>query len=152
MSVFYSSIFPSLSKQPLYIAGESFGGRYVPAYTRYIIDQQKAGRNPNVPAKIESLVLVSAAIDSASTALGQVDHFCSPAKAGNGFGTGFNATACNAMKRAVPTCERQGQACRDAVNLSTCRSMNACSSITDWFGKGVGPGGNNPYDGKASSL
>jgi cathepsin A (carboxypeptidase C) len=153
LSVFYSSLFPSLSNQPLHIAGESFGGRYVPAYTKYIVEQQKSNRKPSVPAKINSIVLISASVDHASTSLGEIDHFCSDSKRENGFGSGFNTTACSAMKRAASACERAGRTCRNSFTQVDCRqAMNTCNQIGKWFGQGVKAGGNNPYDGEHLST
>jgi cathepsin A (carboxypeptidase C) len=153
LHAFYTQIFPSLSARPLHFAGESFGGRYVPAYTRHMLQKQEAKAADAVPVAIESLVLVSAAVDHAHTALGQIDHFCS-SKRGNGFGAGFDAATCAAMNRAAPECEKQGQACRESLNLNTCRkSLSTCSgSISKYFSDGVGPGGRNPYDGKALRI
>jgi carboxypeptidase C (cathepsin A) len=150
LNVFYTSIFPSLSTHPLHLIGESFGGRYVPNFTKYILDQQKAKKPNSVPAKLESMVLVNAVLDNSASTLGQIDRFCSGKPGENGFGTGFNSTACAAMKRAAPECERQGQICRDVYTLSACKqSRSTCDSgIAKWFGQDVGPGGRNPYDGQ----
>jgi cathepsin A (carboxypeptidase C) len=151
LHVFQTSIFPSTSTRPLHFAGESFAGRYIPAYTKYIIERQKSKHVDAVPGKIESLVLINAIIDQLQNTLGQVDHFCSNNAGENGFGTGFNSTACSAMKRAMPECERQDQLCRDTNSLNNCRrAYTTCENgIKKWFQNDVGPGGRNPYDGKS---
>jgi cathepsin A (carboxypeptidase C) len=150
LNVFYTSIFPTLSKRPLHFAGESFGGHYTPAFSKYILQKQKSGGPDAVPVKLESIILVNAAVDPSATALGHIDHFCSPPeKKGNGFAGGFNSTACTAMKRAAPDCEKQGQVCRDTYSVNNCKnSMMGCDNgVGKWFGSAVGPGGRNPYDG-----
>jgi cathepsin A (carboxypeptidase C) len=150
LQVFYTSIFPTLSTHPLHFAGESFGGKYTPYYSKYILEKQKTKSAEAVPAKLESVILVNAVVDASATSLGQIDHFCSPpGTKGNGFGSGFNATACNAMRRAAPECERLGQVCRDTFTVSNCKSamMGCDNGVGKWFGREVGPGGRNPYDG-----
>jgi cathepsin A (carboxypeptidase C) len=152
LNVFQASIFPSTATRPLHIAGESFAGRYIPAYTKHIVEKQKV-KDPNaVPGKIESLVLINALIDQLQNTLGQVDHFCSSKAGENGFGTEFNSTACSAMKRGVPECERQDQTCRDTNNLNSCRkAYTTCENgIGKWFQNDVGAGGRNPYDGTSA--
>jgi cathepsin A (carboxypeptidase C) len=150
LNVFQASIFPSLSARPLHFGGESFAGHYIPAYTKYIVNKQKSKAPDAVPGKIESLVLINAVIDQLQNTLGQVDHFCSSKAGESGVGTGFNSTACAAMKSAVPECESQDQACRDTNSLNSCsRAYTACEKgIGKWFQNDVGPGGRNPYDGE----
>jgi cathepsin A (carboxypeptidase C) len=149
LNVFYTSIFPSLSNLPLHMTGESFAGRYVPAYSKYIVEQQKSNKPDAVSVKIESLVLVDAMIDQQQSVLGYIDHFCSAKPGDNGYGFSFNSTACTAMKRGISDCERQDQVCRDTFSLNNCkRAYTTCESgIGKWFQQDVGPGGRNPYDG-----
>jgi carboxypeptidase C (cathepsin A) len=154
LNVFYTSIFPSLSNRALHFGGESFAGRYLPAYTKHIVEKQKSKSPDAVPAKIESLVLVNAVIDQLQSTLGHVDHFCSSRPGENGYSSGFNATACSAMKRGVSDCERQDQVCRDTHNVNNCRrAYTTCdSNVGKWFQQDVGPGGRNPYDGKPCPM
>ncbi|TID20766.1 putative carboxypeptidase y protein [Venturia nashicola] len=148
LHVFQTSIFPSLSIQSFHFGGESFAGRYIPAYAKYIFGKQKSKAPDAVPAKIESLVLINAVIDQLQNTLGLVDHFCSARPGENGFGTGFNASACAAMRRGIPECERQDQSCRDTNNLNSCRrAYTTCEDgIGKYFQNDVVPGGRNPYD------
>lgn len=105
-----------------------------------------------LPAKLDSIILISALVDQAFTSLGQIDHFCAETgKSGNGFGNAFNSSECAAMKRAAPACERAGKTCRESGGLASCRqAMSKCGDVARWFGEGVGKGGNNPYDGLSS--
>jgi len=148
LHVFYKSIFPVLSGLPLHFAGESFGGRYIPGFSKYMIERQKAKAEDAVLVKLESIILVNALIDPSQTYLGQIDHFCSDQK-GNGYGSSFNLTACTAMRRAAPDCERQGQVCRDTFTIANCKKarIGCGDGVGKWFGQDVGPGGRNPYDG-----
>jgi carboxypeptidase D len=41
-------MYPHLSKQPFYIAGESFGGQYVPQLATDIVRENKAGVQPHI--------------------------------------------------------------------------------------------------------
>lgn len=150
LNVFQTLIFPSTSKARIHFAGESFAGRYIPAYTKHIIEKQNSNAPDAVPGKIDSLVLINAVIDQLQNYLGQIDHFCSTKAGENGFGTGFNSTACAAMKRAMPECERQDQMCRDRSTPTNCRrAYTTCQTgIGKWFQNDVRPGGRNPYDGK----
>ncbi|QDS71912.1 hypothetical protein FKW77_000434 [Venturia effusa] len=149
LQVFQTSIFPPLSNQTMHFAGESFAGRYVPAYTKHIVGKQKSKAQDAVPGKIGSLILVNAVIDQLQNTLGQVQHFCSANAGENGVGSGFNATACAAMRKGVSECERQDQACRDTSSLSNCRrAYSTCENgIGRYFQNDVRPGGRNPYDG-----
>ncbi|KAF2431564.1 carboxypeptidase Y [Tothia fuscella] len=137
LHTFSTSIFPSLSKTPLHIAGESFGGRYVPAYSKYMIQRQESKAPDAVPATLESIILISASVDASFTSLGQIDHFCSDKK-GNGFGSSFNTTTCAAMKRAAPDCEKQGQSCQDTMTQNAGRgALTKCDGVTRYFSQGV---------------
>lgn len=91
LSRFFSSIFPQFSKNDLHIADESFGGRYLPVFTKYIDERQKMEARNALTVSIRSVILVDAVLDMIGSGTGGLyDHFCSRDERGMLRSGGFN--------------------------------------------------------------
>jgi len=154
LSIFFTDIFSGLAHLPLHVAGESFGGHYVPYYTPLLLERQRTKAAHHLPLTLSSIILVNAVLDWSPLFAGQYDYFCAEENGENGVGTGFNETACRAMTGDIPEAERLGALCRDTYDVEVCNNALGVYSngVGRWFHSDVGTGGRNPYDGESFSL
>lgn len=151
LSVFFSDVFPDLASHSVHFMGESYGGHYVPYYTKRMLQRQKQRAAVSVPFKLDSIVMVNPMIDNPLTLTGLYDTFCSTEDGENGFGTGFNETACAAMAAEIPECEILGDVCRATQDRHLCKlSADFCmQEVAKWFE--IKEGGLDPYNSKSNS-
>ncbi|KAL1903421.1 hypothetical protein Sste5346_000047 [Sporothrix stenoceras] len=130
LKLFYEA-FPALATKPLYIAGESYAGRYVPMYASSIL-AYNAQLGEVLPAagggNGARIPLVSIAVGNGWTSpYHQVpslyDEGCYPAD--DSLEPLFNETECAAMATAVNRCETLLQACIDVPDGLVCRQAGA---------------------------
>ncbi|KAL4789280.1 Alpha/Beta hydrolase protein [Aspergillus venezuelensis] len=145
LGIFFSEIFPQYSTLPLYVAGESYGGKYVP---RFLADIVKARANfyrpdTSVPP-ITGMILVDAGIASGYYEVGQFDMFCN----GASDVLQFNQSVCDAMAKAVPRCEKLASMCRDTMEPFVCKqASDYCGeNVGKYFNAEVWAGKHSPYD------
>lgn len=149
LSIFFTDAFPQYSHLPFHIAGESFGGHYVPSFVKYISDLQELSSSKAFKTPIESIILVDAVLDQITSGVtGQYDHFCGRDENGILKPGGFNETTCQAIEEATPACERLNQNCLVSYDHNVCRAAQTLceDSIGKWFNSEVTPGGRDPYD------
>lgn len=146
---FFNDIFPQYASHDLHIAGESFGGRYVPGFVNYIYTRGLHYRHhPNLLPKIKSIILVDAVIDMTSSfELSLYDHFCNPSDPPKKF-MPFNSTTCDALELAAPECEHLVALCRETYNPRICQtSFLVCfDNLAKYVMDEVYTGGRDPYD------
>lgn len=131
------------------VAGESFGGAYVPTFVSYIHQRLMKSAQDAFEIPIKSVILVDAVVDHLISGVGGFyEHFCSrdikrSCKAG-----GFNKTVCTAIEENTPACERWISRCIDSYDRKVCKSADefCAEAIGKWFWRDVVPGGRNPYD------
>lgn len=82
--------------------------------------RQKAGRMDTPPIHLDSVILVNALFDLASSVVGVFDMFWADADDDNGVGTGFNETVCLGMAAGVPECEHPGGYCQQSLDPHIC--------------------------------
>ncbi|KAJ2895780.1 hypothetical protein MKZ38_006173 [Zalerion maritima] len=104
--VLFRDIFPSLADHPIHIAGEPYGGHYVPVYTHHILRSRKYNSAVAFRGNIESIILVNAMIDEAAPSIGEYDLLC----AGQNPGI-LNSTACDAIEKYLPECRKLTNFC-----------------------------------------
>jgi carboxypeptidase C (cathepsin A) len=77
LKVILESILPQYASNSLYIAGESFGGQYVPYFAAEIVKAQKA-ESPHALLKtpLAGIILVNAIVDESWMAVGHYELFC----------------------------------------------------------------------------
>lgn len=149
LSTFFTDIFPQYAQLPLHIAGESFGGIYIPTYVEHFIKRQKMKARGALSSDITSIILVDAVIDQvASGTIGQYDHFCNPATKDGIKTGGLNHTACRAMEEAIPECNRLNKMCLDTYDPNICQYSNdwCAENLGIWINSDVENGKRNPYD------
>ncbi|KAM0542845.1 hypothetical protein ACHAPJ_012625 [Fusarium lateritium] len=77
LNTWIGEIFPQYAKAPLYIAGESFGGQYVPRYAADVIREKQARRAGALQdIALEGIILVDAVVDATWLSIGHYDLFC----------------------------------------------------------------------------
>ncbi|KAH9897374.1 alpha/beta-hydrolase [Xylariomycetidae sp. FL2044] len=125
LTIFFGDVFPTFSHLPFHIAGESFGGTYVPAFVDYISRRQHLGVPSAFGSEIASIILVDAVIDIfGSGSLGHYDHMCRFDEDGNNvLKSGFNQTTCREIEKVVPECERLDRQCIDTYDGNICAAV-----------------------------
>lgn len=127
-------VFPELESRPIHVAGESFGGKYVPTYVA------------RMRRKLESIILLDALVDSHLIALGLYEHMCVPVPLTRN-GRQFNSTACEVMEKSYSVCQQGAKQCDLTYDADTCAAgYLKCQAMTAQFYQGVIEGGWNPYD------
>lgn len=149
LRVFFSDIFPQYKTVPFYVAGESYAGKYVPRFLADIVKAQNDPYRPdNLLPVITGMILVDAGIAGGYYEVGQFDMFC------NGVSDvlQFNQSACEAMARAIPPCEKLATTCRHAMDPYVCKqASDFCSeTVAKYFRAEVSAGNHSPYDGKTA--
>ncbi|KAH7407100.1 carboxypeptidase Y [Cadophora sp. MPI-SDFR-AT-0126] len=136
----FTQLLPQYSQNQVFVAGESFGGSYVPYFVNHILRKQATNSSDVYTGQISSIILVDAAVEDSNLATGLFDLLCYPP-----VGPKLNATACEAMAAAVPACEKKGRVCLDTYTKEDC-SLDECDVVSRWMYDNVVEGGLNPYD------
>lgn len=124
LNVFFHDLFPSFAKLPMHIAGESYGGHFVPTYVQHILQSRDFNSRDAFQGNISSLIFVNALMDMTATIVGSYELLCT------GFrGQVLNETACQYMADHLPECERLGGLCRLVGGHEVCQSaLDYCMS------------------------
>ncbi|PKK52363.1 hypothetical protein CI102_6816 [Trichoderma harzianum] len=112
--------FPQYFQHGFYIAGESFGGRYVPRFTADLVRRQLAGAPVAFPVQVRGIVLANALVDGTYSPLGHYELFCTDSPTADLLR--FNATACDAIAAAMPEAERLQRVCQATYDASLCQA------------------------------
>lgn len=109
--------YPTYFDHGLYIAGESFGGRYAPRYAADILRKQLARSPDALGLAVGGVILVNALVDGIYPSLGNYELFC----------TGewqdmvrFNETTCRALAAAMPEAEKLQHLCQATYDPYVC--------------------------------
>ncbi|KAI1811478.1 alpha/beta-hydrolase [Poronia punctata] len=104
----------------LYIAGESFGGRYISRYISDIILSNQEQTKPK-PIKISGIILIDAFIDGISPFLGYHELFCNNDESEYQDILHFNSTTCSHLSTvAIPRAEELLNTCRESLSTADC--------------------------------
>lgn len=98
----------------LYLAAESFGGRYAP---RFAADMVRAQPSPALPFTIIGLILVDALVDAVFSPLGHYEFFCTPAWQTL---VQLNDSACATIAARMPEAERLRRLCELTMDPYVC--------------------------------
>ncbi|OZJ02684.1 hypothetical protein BZG36_04056 [Bifiguratus adelaidae] len=132
--------FPKYQKQGFHVAGESYGGFYVPATAGEIVAQNKRlDVTGHIPINLESIMVGNGHVDPYHQASAYADYSCDFVQPPL-----YNESSCAAIRAAVPRCQQLIKACYDNPGALTCvPSSIYCYTHT------TGPydeTGLNPYD------
>ncbi|KAH8887247.1 alpha/beta-hydrolase [Thozetella sp. PMI_491] len=137
--------FPEYFRQGLYIAGESFGGRYVPRFTADIIHNKALGKFNNLALEIKGIALFNALVDAMYTLLGHYELFCTDHYQEI---LRFNRTACAEISAATTAAETMKENCQTTLDPAVCRAAQeyATENIYKFFQEEVDALRHSPYD------
>ncbi|KAI0048898.1 serine carboxypeptidase [Auriscalpium vulgare] len=133
--------FASFKGRPFHMAGESYGGRYIPLFASEIYDQNALlVANGLTPINLTSAMIGNGLTDWYSMLLSYYDVLCSPASVA----PSFEISECVRMKR-LPRCKPwTNEACVDQYDAMNCEAAMAfCQTelFLPYYNKG-----RNPYD------
>ena len=106
--------FPALAAAPFHLAGESWGGHYVPHIAHHIATARRAG---DVPVNLASVVLANGLTDPASQLATNVDYLCGGAPVPP---FAPDDPRCAAWRAATPVCVGLIHACYARPSNATC--------------------------------
>lgn len=139
MDLWYQ-LFPEARKLPFSIAGESYGGHYIPIFASHINEMNKiAPKEAQIP--LESVLIGNGIFADTKQASSSYDISCTNA---TGIGPLLKDDVCERMADAVPRCEYLLKACTDYPDPLICNgAVDFCSTELDnpYFDSGL-----NYYD------
>lgn len=137
--------FPQYFRHGFYVAGESFGGRYVPRYVSDVVSGQLEGK-PGAPrVRIDGIILVDAFVDGISHMIGHYEMFCTDEYQDL---LSFNETTCASIAAAVPRAEYLLGVCQESHDSQDCNAalVYASANIGKYLQGEVDRGKYSPYD------
>ena len=148
LNVFFSKIFPDFGHLPIHMAGESYGGHYVPVYTDYIIASKLRSTESAFQGNISSIILVNGYVDPTAYNIGEYELLC------KGETPLFNSTTCGEISKALPECVKQNQRCLDSYATNVCISAdNFCkTNIAKYYIAEQDAGRKSPYNSKSDDI
>ncbi|KAF8803956.1 peptidase S10, serine carboxypeptidase [Phlegmacium glaucopus] len=142
ISIFFET-FKGFSGRPFHLAGESYGGRYLPVFASEIFDQnQVATREGHPTINLKSVLIGNGITDISTLYQGRYEIECSTASLPVPFQSISN---CVRMKAALPRCQTaMKKSCIDRFDSMDCRAaVNFCD---DQLSKAMWATGRNVYD------
>lgn len=118
LRLFFSNIFPDKAHLPIHIAGESYGGHYVPVTLKYILDSREFGSKYAFWGNITSMILVNSVIHRPQSTMGHYELMCSDYR-----GKLWNKTMCQRLADGLPKVEEMNLACVVSADGRTCFAM-----------------------------
>lgn len=122
MRLWYTA-FPEAKSLPFSIAGESYGGHYIPVFAEHIVAMNSiAGPDEQIP--LESVLIGNGIFaDTVQT----TSYYDIPCTNVTGIGPLFNSSVCEKMSAAVPRCEYLLKACDEYPDPIICAaSLEFC--------------------------
>ncbi|KAI0773779.1 peptidase S10 serine carboxypeptidase [Fomes fomentarius] len=142
LTIFFET-FSQFKGRPLHLAGESYGGRYLPAFASYVYDQnQLAKAEGRDTLNLTSVLIGNGIVDISTTYQGRYEIECGTAALDVPFQT---ISTCVKMKAALPRCNKALQeSCVDIFDEINCRA--AQSFCQDQVSGVFQRSGRNVYD------
>ncbi|PPR07804.1 hypothetical protein CVT26_014989 [Gymnopilus dilepis] len=141
VSIFFEN-FNQFKGRPFHMAGESYGGRYLPLFASAVYDQNArlvtAGMTP---INLQSVMIGNGMTDSFKMILSYYDMACSPASVE----PVVNIATCVGMKSTLQRCESwMRDSCEDQYDAINCgAAVQFCRSV---YSQPYRDTGRNPYD------
>ncbi|UKZ55704.1 hypothetical protein TrVGV298_009528 [Trichoderma virens] len=138
--------YPQYFQHGFYIAGESFGGRYVPRFTADLVRRQLSGAPDALPVQVRGIVLANALVDGTYSLLSHYELFCTDGPTADLLR--FNATVCDAIAAAMPEAERLQRVCQATYDPILCQAANEFghNNLYKYFQEQVDALKHSPYD------
>ncbi|KAJ2911929.1 hypothetical protein MD484_g8484, partial [Candolleomyces efflorescens] len=134
--------FTKFKGRPFHMAGESYGGRYLPVFAAYVYDQNEELEEAGLtPINLTSVMIGNGLTDFYTMATSYYDMACTPVSVP----PILDIKTCVRMKQAVPRCKKGlKESCVDIFDEFSCQAAVAfCNNeITYPFTSS----GMNPYD------
>ena len=145
LNIFFEGAFPDKAALPIHFAAESYGGHFAPVYMKHMLDSRAYNSPSAFRGNISSIILVDALTDWSSTFPGTYELLCTEHRGEHI----LNATACAAMAKHIPECERLGKVCDMAYDGHACLAMmEYCSAnVANWYIYEVAQGRRHPWNG-----
>lgn len=112
-------LFPEYAKQDFHIAGESYGGHYVPAFASEILSQKQ--RNIN----LKSVMIGNGLFDSYT----QYSYYRPMACGDGGYPAVLNQSTCQSMDDALPRCQSLIKSCYDSENVCMLATLYCADAL-----------------------
>lgn len=117
--------FPELQGLPIYIAGESYAGRWIPVYGAAVLEYNRHVATPADRIPLKSIMVGNGLTNFKEQMPSLYDVGCFTV---DGIAPIFNETLCNSMAAAVDRCERLSQACETNSDDLICgAALKFCS-------------------------
>ncbi|KAH9934973.1 serine carboxypeptidase [Fomitopsis serialis] len=134
--------FSQFKGRAFHMAGESYGGRYIPVFAAEVYDQNtKLVEAGLTPVNLSSVMIGNGCTDFATMVPSYYDMTCSPASVA----PIMDISSCVRMKQAVPRCQEALQkSCVDRFDSMGCEAANLFCEVEisePFFDTGY-----NPYD------
>ncbi|KZV75225.1 serine carboxypeptidase [Peniophora sp. CONT] len=122
VSLFFEN-FPKLKGRAFHMAGESYGGRYIPLFAAAVYDQNALLISSGLtPINITSVMIGNGATEPLTALTSYYNMLCTPASV---FPV-LDISSCLRMKEAIPRCKRWFKAsCLDTYDEMACRAANS---------------------------
>jgi cathepsin A (carboxypeptidase C) len=119
--------FPDWSKQEFNIAGESYGGHYIPNFASYIHEQKTKveqgvaelttlAKEEHAPINLKSILIGNGLTDPYTQFASVPEYACAPSKYAF-----VDESSCTSIKNKVPTCQRLQSYCYDSPSRFSCK-------------------------------
>ncbi|KAL4246590.1 Carboxypeptidase [Abortiporus biennis] len=134
--------FSKFKGRSFHMAGESYGGRYIPAFAAAIYDQNTALVNAGLtPINLTSIMIGNGCSEDVSMTLSYYDMQCQPISVD----PVTDIATCVQMKRILPRCEKLlKESCVDTFDAINCAAANTfCRTAISGPFRATGY---NPYD------
>ncbi|TFK48038.1 hypothetical protein OE88DRAFT_1665085 [Heliocybe sulcata] len=141
VSIFFEN-FSSFKGRAFHMAGESYGGRYIPVFASAVYDQNvKLVEAGLTPINLSSVMIGNGITDPFTLMSSYYDMECTPASVA----PILDISTCVRMKQAIPRCQKlMKESCQDVFDAISCEeAMAICSMEIEepFFTTGM-----NPYD------
>ncbi|KAF8880906.1 serine carboxypeptidase [Gymnopilus junonius] len=141
VSIFFEN-FSQFKDRAFHMAGESYGGRYLPLFGSAVYDQNvKLKAAGMTPINLQSVMIGNGMTDSFKMILSYYDMACSPASVD----PIVNIATCVGMKSTLQRCQSwMKEACEDQYDAINCgAAYQFCRSV---YSQPYSDTGRNPYD------
>lgn len=148
LNLFFDKAFPEKKNLPIILAGESYGGHYIPTYVNHILNARSYDSSTAFRGNITGMVLVDALLEFQPLVAGTYDLLCE-SETGKGI---LTHEECKDMQRLVPANEALGDYCTVTQNSHDCAvAFEHGMDIWAPYQKRVDKGHGTPYNSTFAS-